>query len=390
MPGYFWKRAVKIATLCSIFSVYLVATTPESPVKTLLKTPESPAKALPDNPANSQGVPAKEGFRFFKKEPSIVTSIIVRVYNQGKFVGFLLIDRGRPPLGPALPGGIVRYQENPEDCVKRTLFDECGISSISNMQQFKVFSDPARDPRMHAVDITYSVRMDDQKISSGTDAKQAWVCPLDKIPWDKLVFDHKIMLKTYLESQIASIDGIKNFEKIQLGSGAKNGVRNKNDFENVAKQAYRPPHLFVSGIIDVYEGDEFKGIAIADFKPSQNIVLNKNVKVLPGGGVAYGETIEQAFLRHMTRFQAKVSILDQFKAYSFFNEGGKKHDITVVFRAKADKKSLGTLQVYTLDSVPVEALGFHHKEIVGDYQTYRKSDKPALPKESVPIKAIGQ
>ncbi|GEM_PF-272566 len=346
---------------------------------------EDLTKISVNSQSNSQRLPQKEGFRFFKKEPSVVSSIIVRVYHQGKFDGFLLIDRGRPPLGPALPGGIVRYKENPEDCVKRTLFDECGISSISNIQQFKVYSDPARDPRMHAVDIVYSVRIDDQKISSGTDAKHAWICPLDKLPWDKLVFDHQTMLKSYLEYLITSKDCVERPEKIQLGSATRNGVRNKNDFENVAKQAYRPPHLFVAGIIEVYEGKEFKGIAIADFKQEPGI------KILPAGGVVYGETIEQAFQRHVKeKYHAEVSILNQFKSYSFCNDAGKKHDITTVLLAKADKKALGSLHIYALDNIPLEALGFHHKNITEDYIKYRRGETVNTCADCGPVKVANK
>ena len=356
--------------LCSLILMYSTIETQGSVVKNTAKEPKDTAKTQ-----------RNDGVHFFKKRSTITTSIVARVYEKGSFVGILLVDRGRPPLGPALPGGIVRYKEKPEDCVKRTLFDECGISSVSDVQQFKVYSDPARDPRMHAVDIVYSVRVDDQKITSGTDAKHAWICPIDKIPWDKLVFDHKVMLKAYLEHLITSSDCIQNPEKILLGSTAKSDTRNKNDFENIAKQAYRPPHLFVSGIIEVYEEDKFKGIALSDFQQDQK------VKLLPGGNVVYGETIEQTFQRHLKeKFHAEASILCQFKTYSFFNDAGKKHDITAVFYAKADKKSLGSLQVYPLEEIPLEALGFHHKDIVTDYLKYRNGEKVGTCGVCIPAK----
>ena len=334
-----------------------------------------------NEPKNELNTQHGDSIHFFKKRSTIVSSVIARVYEKGKFVGILLVDRGRPPLGPALPGGIVRYKENPVDCIKRTLFDECGASSVSEIQQFKVYSDPTRDPRMHAVDIAYSVRIDDQKISSGTDAKHAWVCPIDKIPWDKLVFDHRNMLRTYLEYLISSSDGVKNPEKIPLGAAIRNGARNKNDFENIAKQAYRPPHLFVAGIIEVYENNQFKGIAVSNFQQEQK------VRLLPGGNVAYGETIEQTFQRHMKeRFHAEVDVLCQFKTYSFLNEAGKKHDITAVFYAKANKKSLGSLQVYPIEELSSETFGFHHKDIITDYLKYRNGEKVDTCVACIPIK----
>lgn len=384
MPGHLLRSIIGTALYFSIFVCLSTATLEHSAKLSNIVEPKGVERSTRlDNTIDSKS--SQEGFRFFRKEPSIVTSIIVGVYNKGNFDGFLLIDRGRPPLGPALPGGIVRYKEKPEDCVKRTLFDECGISSISNMQQFRVYSDPARDPRMHAVDVAYSVRIDDQKISSGTDAKHTWVCPLDKIPWDKLVFDHKDMLKAYCEYLIASNDPVEQPEKIKLGSTTKNGARNKNDFESVAKQAYRPPHLFVAGIVEVYEDSELKGIAIADFKQEQN------VKLLPAGGVAYGETVEQAFQRNMKeKYHAETSILNQFKTYSFLNDAGKKHDITTVFLAKANKKELGDLHIYTLDGIPWEKLGFHHKNMLEDYLKYRRGEKVDLCTECKSAKVVSK
>ena len=275
-------RCMVVAASCSVFGACFMVAVPGDAAKTSV-----------ENSPISYETTQKGPFGFFKKGPSTVTSVIVSVYNQGKFVGILLIDRGRPPMGPALPGGIVRYKENPKDCVERTLSDECGVFYISNIQQFRVFSDPARDPRMHAVDIAYFVRIDDQRISSGTDAKRVWVCPIDKIPWDKLVFDHRIMLKSYLEYVITSNGAVEQSEKVQLHHVPKKDVRNRIDFENIAKQAYRPPYLFVAGIVEVYENNEFKGIAIADFE------LDSKIKLLPVSSVAYGETIEQAFQRLM-------------------------------------------------------------------------------------------
>jgi 8-oxo-dGTP diphosphatase len=387
MPGHFWKYVVGVFLYLFFLVNAVVGSTPDLQIvsknddKILTKFDEKTVVAQPKNKTKTQS----EDFRFFKKECSIVTSIIVRVYKNGKFEGFLLIDRGRPPLGPALPGGMVKYGEAPEDCVKRTLFDECGIKEVSNIQQFNIFSDPVRDPRMHAIDLAYLARIDDQKISSSTDAKHAYVCSIEAIPWNNLKFDHASMLKIYIEYLITSKDTLKHTIKIQLGSTLKSSARNKNDFENIAKQAYRPPHMFVAGIVEIYENDVFKGIAISDFRQG------KTSKILPCGKVAYGETVEQALQRHMRKkYHSETDILCPFKSYSFFNETGKKHDITTVFLTKTDKKNLGTLQFYPLDEISKETFEFHHKDILEDYLKYRKNEKVDTCTMCIPLKTSGK
>ena len=306
-------------------------------------------------------------FKFFAKGCAVVTSIIVKVYRDGKFVGVVLEERARPPLGISLPGGYVRFKENPEDCVRRTLTDECCITKTSNLEQFRVYSDPARDPRLHAVDICYTVRVDDPVISAGTDAKQAWICPIDKVPWGRMVFDHKMVLLDFLAHAISKDDGVRETYNLNYHA-VKNDSRNNKDFDELSKQAYKPPRLFVSALVEVYDGDNFKGIALADFDKGSA------EKMLPGGYVAYGECIEASFVsRIKVKHNARISDLKQFKAYSWID--GQNHNVTVVLLVRTDTASLGNLHLYPVQEIPLGQMKFNHAEILQDYIKFRDGAK---------------
>ncbi len=135
----------------------------------------------------------------FKVEtPLLAVDGIINVQDEnGKFIGIVLIERKYPPIGLALPGGFVEVGETVERAVIREMKEETGLDVII-LRQFHVYSDPARDPRRHTVSVVFEcVARGEPKGSD--DAKVAKVYPYDKIPFDKLVFDHAEILKDYLE-----------------------------------------------------------------------------------------------------------------------------------------------------------------------------------------------
>jgi 8-oxo-dGTP diphosphatase len=60
-----------------------------------------------------------------------------------------------------------------------------------------VYSDPFRDSRFHTASVTYICKAYGIPLGAD-DAKEASVYKLDKIPLDKLVFDHKKIIQDYL------------------------------------------------------------------------------------------------------------------------------------------------------------------------------------------------
>ncbi len=109
----------------------------------------------------------------------------------------LLIHRRNPPHGWALPGGFVEYGEAVEDAVRRERKDETGLD-LADLRQFRVYSDPARDPRGHVVSIVFSAR-GIGKPEAGDDADRYRLVGLNDIPEAELVFDHAKILKDFRE-----------------------------------------------------------------------------------------------------------------------------------------------------------------------------------------------
>lgn len=143
------------------------------------------------------------------KTPYLAVDIIIEV--EGK--GIVLIERRYPPLGWALPGGFVEYGETLEGAAIREAKEETGLD-VTLKGQFYAYSDPERDPRQHTVSVVFIATANGEP-KGADDAKIARAFPEDKIPFDKMVFDHSKILRDYLkykktgkrplESDIASL-----------------------------------------------------------------------------------------------------------------------------------------------------------------------------------------
>ena len=71
------------------------------------------------------------------------TDLVIRRGNS-----ILLIKRKYPPLGLALPGGLMDEDEPIEHTASRELLEETGISlEEKDLKFIGIFSDPNRDPR---------------------------------------------------------------------------------------------------------------------------------------------------------------------------------------------------------------------------------------------------
>ena len=124
------------------------------------------------------------------RNPLLTVDVIIRL-PQG---GIVLIERKNPPYGWALPGGFVDYGESLETAACREAKEETGLE-LEGLQQFRAYSDPARDPRHHTVTVVFtaqgkgSLRADD-------DAKQVGIFSEPQLP-APIVFDHARILADY-------------------------------------------------------------------------------------------------------------------------------------------------------------------------------------------------
>ena len=131
------------------------------------------------------------------KPPILTTAAIIEIYKDKEFLGIVLIERGKAPWGKALPGGKVEYGETVENAIRREMMEEVNLE-LFDLQQFHVYSDPKRDFRHHSVEVTYLAKAY-QKPKAGDDAAEAWITKISDIPWDKMAFDHALILQNYLD-----------------------------------------------------------------------------------------------------------------------------------------------------------------------------------------------
>ncbi len=133
------------------------------------------------------------------KTPYLAVDGIVKIFDpDGNFKGIVLIERKNPPIGLALPGGFVEVGETVEEAVVREIKEEVNLD-FQIEKILGVFSKPDRDPRFHVVSVVFVGRAVGEPRAS-SDAKKAKVFKLEDIPWSKLVFDHKEILKKFIGS----------------------------------------------------------------------------------------------------------------------------------------------------------------------------------------------
>ncbi|MEO2083323.1 MAG: NUDIX hydrolase [Desulfurobacteriaceae bacterium] len=136
---------------------------------------------------------------FRPETPFLAVDGIVNIQDEkGGWKGIVLIERKYPPVGFALPGGFVEVGETVEETVIREMREEIGLDVIV-LRQLKVYSDPERDPRFHTVSVVFECVARGEPEGSD-DAKVARIYSYDKIPLDKLVFDHRKIVEDYLSN----------------------------------------------------------------------------------------------------------------------------------------------------------------------------------------------
>lgn len=126
------------------------------------------------------------------RNPVPTVDIIIEVENK-----IVLIKRKNPPHGWAIPGGFVDYGESFETAAVREAEEETGIK-VSNLQQFKTYSDPARDARQHTASTVFIATGTEHPIAAD-DAISAGLFSEGNLP--ELVFDHKEILMDYYNSK---------------------------------------------------------------------------------------------------------------------------------------------------------------------------------------------
>lgn len=118
--------------------------------------------------------------------------------------GVLLIKRKNPPYGWAIPGGFVDYGERVEEAAVREAREETSLK-IKNLRQFRVYSDPRRDKRVHTISTVFTAS-GEGKPKAADDAADVGVFTRENLP-DDLAFDHRDILNDYFASKRTLYNG---------------------------------------------------------------------------------------------------------------------------------------------------------------------------------------
>jgi 8-oxo-dGTP diphosphatase len=97
----------------------------------------------------------------------------------------------------------VDYNEDPEEGCLRELQEECGLKG-TGIELVTVAGDPKRDPRKHVISLVYHVLIDETsgEAKAGDDAASAkWYDLLDVWTKKEMAFDHKDILKTFIQKK---------------------------------------------------------------------------------------------------------------------------------------------------------------------------------------------
>ncbi len=127
------------------------------------------------------------------RNPAPTVDIIIE--QQG---GIVLVERRNPPHGWALPGGFIDYGESAEDAAAREAEEETGLSLV-DLRQFHVYSDPARDPRLHTITTVFIARGRGEP-TGGDDAVSARVFDPAALP-QRMAFDHREIIMDYVSGR---------------------------------------------------------------------------------------------------------------------------------------------------------------------------------------------
>lgn len=126
------------------------------------------------------------------RNPFPTVDIIIEVGDQG----IVLIKRKNYPHGWALPGGFVDYGESVEAAAAREAREETSLR-VSSLRQFRVYSDPQRDPRQHTMSVVFIAR-GEGTARAADDAADLGIFTQVSLP-QPLAFDHEKILRDYFE-----------------------------------------------------------------------------------------------------------------------------------------------------------------------------------------------
>lgn len=136
--------------------------------------------------------------------PILVVDMVVFQIIDGQLM-VLLIRRDKEPFKNtyALPGGYNPEGETTQDAMKRILKKKAGLATkdLKLVEQLYTFDTVARDPRGHAVSVTYMGLGKDIAPSKSSSTENPGFFPVNNLP--KLAYDHKKIIN-YAHERLAN------------------------------------------------------------------------------------------------------------------------------------------------------------------------------------------
>jgi len=143
------------------------------------------------------------------RNPTPTVDVVILLHDAPQRV--VLIRRRNPPEGWALPGGFIDEGEQVEDAARREALEETGLE-VTLTDLLGVYSDPARDPRLHTISAVYCARTQAGAVAiAGDDAADVALVPIDQLRDEVLAaspptymglpiaFDHAVILRDWLQ-----------------------------------------------------------------------------------------------------------------------------------------------------------------------------------------------
>ncbi|MGD1921629.1 MAG: NUDIX domain-containing protein [Pleurocapsa sp.] len=127
------------------------------------------------------------------RNPAPTVDIIIELIDKPSRP-IVLIERKNEPFGWAIPGGFVDYGESIETSAIREAQEEVSLK-VDLVEQFCVYSDPARDPRQHTLAIVFIATAKGDPIAAD-DAKNLGIFHQWDLP-QNLCFDHDRIMEDY-------------------------------------------------------------------------------------------------------------------------------------------------------------------------------------------------
>lgn len=127
------------------------------------------------------------------RNPAPTVDIIIELINKPSRP-IVLIERKNEPFGWAIPGGFVDYGESIEASAIREAEEEVSLK-VKLVEQFHVYSDPARDPRQHTLAIVFIATAKGEPVAAD-DAKNLGIFHQWDLP-PNLCFDHDRIMEDY-------------------------------------------------------------------------------------------------------------------------------------------------------------------------------------------------